>query len=232
MVLNPSVLMTGQLERSVTAQPSHLCSWLTPMAYTLGGKGLLPAFFGEIAVIGQQHIPTSGPVLLAPTHRSRWDSLLVANIVKQTTDRYLRFMVTADECCGLQGWLIKRLGGFPINVRQPAIASLRHGVELLQQQQMLVIFPEGDIFRDQQVHPLKPGLARLALKAEQTALTRLGVKIVPISLSYDQAYPTWGSRVQIKIGKPLSVAQYRSCRPLKCQAQQLTADLQTALAAL
>jgi 1-acyl-sn-glycerol-3-phosphate acyltransferase len=225
-------MMTRQLDRSVSAPPSQLSPWLAPMAYAFGGKGLLPRFFGEIEVIGQQHIPQTGPVLLAPTHRSRWDSLLVAHTARLTSDRYLRFMVTADECCGVQGWLIKRLGGFPVDVRQPAIASLRYGVELLQQQQMLVIFPEGDIFRDQQVHPLKPGLARLALKAEQTAPNPLGVKIVPISLRYDQPYPTWGSRVQIRVGPSLSVAQYRKGQPLKQQAQQLTADLQTALTSL
>ncbi|MEM9164254.1 MAG: 1-acyl-sn-glycerol-3-phosphate acyltransferase [Cyanobacteria bacterium P01_F01_bin.4] len=201
------------------------------MAYKLGGRGILPTFFSEIDILGSENLPGCGPVLLAPTHRSRWDSLLVAHVAREATGRYLRFMVTADECLGIQGWMIRKLGGFPVNVKRPAIATLRHGVQLLQQQQMLVIFPEGDIFRDNQIHRLKPGLARIALKAQQ-GMRHRPVNIVPVSLAYDRPYPTWGSRVQIQIGAPLQVSQYSQVGSPKTQAKQLTADLSTALETL
>ncbi|MEO0456744.1 MAG: 1-acyl-sn-glycerol-3-phosphate acyltransferase [Cyanobacteria bacterium P01_A01_bin.114] len=223
--------MSGDRSVPCPARPSQVSPWFAPMAYKLGGRGILPIFFNRIDVVGAENLPRRGPVLLAPTHRSRWDSLLVAHVAKEATGRYLRFMVTADECLGIQGWLIKKLGGFPVNVRRPAIATLRHGVKLLQQQQMLVIFPEGDIFRDNQVHRLKPGLARIALKAQQ-GIKNHDVNIVPISLQYDRPCPVWGSRVKIQIGTPLQVSQYRSIGGPKTQAKQLTADLGTALETL
>jgi len=68
------------------------------------------------------------------------------------TGRDLRFMVSADEVRGIQGWF--DLGGFPD--KHPAITTLRHE-SLLQQGEMLVIFPEGNIFRDGSLHPLKLG---------------------------------------------------------------------------
>jgi 1-acyl-sn-glycerol-3-phosphate acyltransferase len=210
---------------------SQVSPWLAPVAYGLGGKAVLPFYFQDIMVTGQQYIPKTGPVLLAPTHRSRWDSLLVAHIGKQTTGRYLRFMVTADECLGLQGWAIKKLGGFPVNGQRPAIATLRHGVELLQQQQMLVIFPEGNIYRSHAIQPLKPGLARLAVQAGQSQ-PGLNIQIVPISLQYNQSVPQRGSRVHINIGKPLHTSHYSEDTPLKAQAQALTQDLQQALTSL
>jgi 1-acyl-sn-glycerol-3-phosphate acyltransferase len=210
---------------------SNISPWLAPIAYTLGSKGVLPLHFQNIEIIGLEHIPSQGSLILAPTHRSRWDSLLVASVAKQAGRQYPRFMVTADECVGIQGWLIKRLGGFPVDSRKVAIATLRHGIELLHQQETLVIFPEGDIFRTEHINPLKPGLARLALQAEQSQ-PYLNSQIIPISLHYDQAIPSWGTSVQIRIGKPIAVSQYDQGETLKAQAKHLTADLHAALATL
>jgi 1-acyl-sn-glycerol-3-phosphate acyltransferase len=201
--------------------------WLTPLAYALGCWVVLPFYF-NIKVTGQDNVPREGPVILAPTHRSRWDALLVPYAAGRfVTGRDIHFMVTVDEVQGAQGWLIRRLGGFPVNPRQPAIASLRRGLEVLQNREMLVIFPEGGIFRDQQVHPLKPGLARLALQAASSE-AGAGIKVVPIGLSYSESMPKLGSEVTIQIGTPLDVSQYQQ-GTVKQNAQQLTADLEEAL---
>jgi len=204
---------------------SRISPWLSAIAYPLGSNVLLPSFFGNIEVRGQSNLPTSGPVILAPVHRSRWDALIIPHVSgPQITGRYLRFMVTSDEVKGIQGWFIRRLGGFPINPRRPGIASLRYGMEMLRQGEMMVIFPEGGIFRDAQVHPLKSGLARLALQAEQ-GHPDLGIKIVPIYLCYSRALPVWGTKVQVNIGTPLRVDRYLT-GSLKQDAKNLTADLQ------
>ncbi|WP_263971751.1 lysophospholipid acyltransferase family protein [Leptolyngbya ohadii] len=214
-------------EAPITTIRSRLSPWLTPLAYRLGCWFVLPNYF-RIEITGQENLPHEGPVILAPTHRSRWDALLVPYAAGRfVTGRDIRFMVTADEVKGLQGWMIQRLGGFPVNPRQPAIASLRFGVEVLHNREMLVIFPEGGIFRDRQVHPLKPGLARLALQAESSQ-PGLGVKIVPIHLEYGQEIPTWGCPAKIAIGKPIEVNQYQQ-GSVKQRAQKLTDDLEYSL---
>ncbi|RZM79841.1 1-acyl-sn-glycerol-3-phosphate acyltransferase [Leptolyngbya iicbica LK] len=205
-------MSTVSLSPSPTSQhPHHLsqCSpWLTPIAYFLGEKIVLPGYFGQVAIVGQEHLPHQGPVILAPTHRARWDSIVIPYAAgRSVTGRDLHFMVTSDEVQGLQGWFIRRLGGFAINVRSPSIASLRHGIELLQHEQMMVIYPEGGIFRDRQVHRLKPGLARIALQAEAQT-HELGVKIIPVSLYYDPAVPRWRGHVEVAFGPPLSVDTY------------------------
>lgn len=204
---------------------SRISPWLSAIAYPLGSNILLPSFFGDIEVRGQANLPGSGPVILAPVHRSRWDALIIPHVTgPRITGRYLRFMVTSDEVKGIQGWFIRRLGGFPINPRRPGIASLRYGIELLRQGEMMVIFPEGGIFRDAQVHPLKAGLARLAIQAEQ-GHPGLGVKIVPIYLCYSRALPVWGTQVKVNIGPPLSVDRYVT-GSFKNDARKLTAELQ------
>ncbi len=221
------VLMRLNSSPSAPSIQSRCSPWLTPLAYALG-YWLLPAYF-RLRVTGQENLPRSGAVILSPTHRSRWDALLVPYAAGRfATGRDIHFMVTVDEVKGLQGWFIRHLGGFAVNPRQPAIASLRHGLEVLQNREMLVIFPEGGIFKDGQVHPLKPGLARLALQAE-TNQPDLNVQIVPIYLSYSQAAPTWGCEATVQIGQPLQVADYSQQQPVKQAAKQLTHDLSYAL---
>ncbi len=210
------------------AMRSRLSPWLAPIMYGIGERLILPAYFSNIEIIGQENIPIAGPVVLAPTHQARWDSLLVGLIGKRS-GRYLRFMVTADECTGVQGWFIRRLGGFPVHVRKPSVQTLRHGVQLLQEKEMLVIYPEGNIFRDR-INPLKPGLARIALRAERSC-PNLNVKIVPINLTYSELCPQWRGTVRVQIGTPISVANYKSGAS-KLQSKQLTADLQQALIAI
>ena len=214
------------------AVSSHISPWLTSVVYPLGRHLVMPFYFGAIEVVGREHLPTSDcPTVLAPTHRSRWDAAIVPYAAGfDITGRHLRFMVSADEMEGLQGWFIKNLGGFPMNTKQPAISSLRHGVELLKAGETLVIFPEGNIFRDNQVRSLKPGLARLALQAASSQ-TNLDIKIVPINIAYSQPIPDRGCNVKINIGSPLSAANYRTGTN-KQQAQKLTADLKSALQSL
>jgi 1-acyl-sn-glycerol-3-phosphate acyltransferase len=151
---------------------------------------------------------------------------------RDITGRELRFMVSANEMKGLQGWLIRHLGGFPIDTEQPGIGSFRHAVELLLNQEAIAIFPEGNIFRDGSLHPLKRGVARIALQAELEAESSgsagLGVKIVPISIRYSQPIPRWRCQVKIQIGSPLLAADYGQMSA-KRGAKQLTADLEAML---
>lgn len=203
--------------------------WLASIVYPLARYLVLPVYFQRIEIAGREHFPVAGPVIVAATHRSRWDALMVPYAVGQDiTGRALRFMVTADEIKGVQGWFIRRLGGFPINTRQPTIAALRHSVDLLQQGEALVIFPEGNIYR--QAASLKPGLGRLALQAEASQAD-LNVQIVPISIQYSQPLVPWRSTVKIHVGKPLNVAEYSSEHP-KQGAKRLTADLEQMLRSL
>lgn len=217
------------LKASLPAVSSDISPWLMALVYPLGRHLVLPFYFGSIEVVGREHLPTEDcPLILAPTHRSRWDALIVPYAAGfDITGRHLRFMVSADEMQGLQGWFIKRLGGFPIDTSKPGISSLRYGVELLKAGETLVIFPEGNIFREKQVRSLKPGLARLALQAASSQAKR-DIKIVPINIAYSQAIPDRGCHVKINIASPLSVANYRTGTN-KQQAQKLTADLEAAL---
>ena len=207
---------------------SHVTPWLMSLLYPLARYVVVPAYFGSFEVVGQENLPSEGPFILAPIHRSRWDAIVVPFVAgRYGTGRDLHFMVMASEMKGLQGWFIRRCGGFPVNLKRPGVASLRHGIELLQRGEAVVIFPEGGIFCDRTLHPLKQGLARLALQAESNH-PDLGIQVIPMDIDYGQVLPCWGCNVRVRIGSPLKVFEYRAAST-KQAARNLTAALTAAL---
>ena len=55
----------------------NVSPWLSTIAYMLGRNFLLPLFFRQVRITGKENLPSTGPIILAPTHRARWDSLLL-----------------------------------------------------------------------------------------------------------------------------------------------------------
>jgi len=211
-----------------TTISSSVSPWVASLVYPIGRYIVLPVYFGQISVTGRENVPKEGPLIFAPTHRSRWDPLMLGyGAGRDITGRDLHFMVSANEMLGIQGWFIRRLGGFPLDTDHPGISSIRHGIELLQEEKVLVMFPEGNIFRENCIKPLKPGFARIALQAEASKCN-LGIRVVPIAIKYSQEVPHRGCDVAINIGSPLKVADYR-CNNVKRSAQHLTEDLQASL---
>jgi len=215
---------------------SQVLPWLARLAYLLMGRIVVPLHFRRISITGQEHLPKSGAVILAPMHRSRWDAIIVPYAAgRRVTGRDVHFMVSINEIKGLQGWFIRRLGGFPVNSDQPGrlrslASSIRHSVDLLCQRKMMVVFPEGNIFRSGELQPLKTGIAHMALQAAQSE--HLGeVQIVPMALAYDDAYPHWGSSVAIQIAPPLCTQSYGHLSNKKA-VKAITEDLTRSLLSL
>jgi 1-acyl-sn-glycerol-3-phosphate acyltransferase len=209
-----------------SSQPvqSRVVPWLTKIIHPLGRYIVLPGFFREIEVRGTEYTPHTGAVILAPTHRTRWDALLIAYAIgPYVTGRSSRIMVTADEMKGIQGWFLRRLGCFEIDTTKPSPAVIRHSIELLHQGEMLTIFPEGSLMRDRVLHPIKEGLTRIAMQAVSLK-PDLDLKILPINLDYEHPYPKFRDRVTVELGKPLQVNDYQQFSS-KTGAKKLHQDL-------
>ena len=160
-------------------------------------------FFQRRIVIGSENLPLNGSVVLAPTHRSRWDGLMLTMAAgRRVTGRDCRFMVTRTEMKGLQGWFLQRLGCFPVDQLKPSYSTLRFAIDLMLEGQQLVVFPEGRINRNQKPIRLKQGLARLA----QLAQTRgVDIPVLPVGLGYSKAVPGLFGRAAICFSKPIKV---------------------------
>ena len=162
-------------------------------------------FFRRRIVIGGENLPLSGSVVLAPTHRSRWDALMLTMAAgRRITNRDCRYMVTRSEMRGLQGWFLNRLGCFPIDQGRPSLTTLRYAVDLLISSQQLVVFPEGKINRLGEPVKLKKGLIRLAQLASNKGLE---IKIVPVGLAYSDVVPKFYGSASICFSKPIIISR-------------------------
>jgi 1-acyl-sn-glycerol-3-phosphate acyltransferase len=198
----------------------HISAWLARLLRPIH-SAFIPLWF-RVSVRHAERIPKSGPVILTPTHRSRWDPVLLPYL----TRRLLRSMASHDEFVGVQGWFMRRLGAFPVNTRRPSPGTLKACVEVLKRGDILVIYPEGTIFYypPDQVHPLKPGAAWIALKVQQE-MPATPIQIVPVRIRYGQLYPKFRTRAELEVRPPILVTEYLG-RPEREALRTLTAAIQ------
>lgn len=152
--------------------------------------------FRNIEVIGAENIPRDRPFILVSNHISRWDGLLVYHLIGRPSN----FMVHPNELKGLQGLILRSMGAFP------ASSSFDLQGHVLQQAgkgEALVIFPEGDVYRDGATHPFKSGPARLALGCARGGRD---LDVVPLAISYSED----GLEAKVMVAPPVVLDEYKS----------------------
>ena len=166
---------------------------------------VMKIFFRERKIINNNFsVPKNSSVILAPTHRSRWDGLILTMAMgRRVTKKDCRFMVTKSEMKGIQGWFLKRLGCFSINQISPSLSVLRYAVDLIVKKRQLVVFPEGKINKYGKKIVLKEGLFRLARLAKKKANF---ITIIPIGIAYSEVSPKFRSNVSLCFGEPLIIS--------------------------
>jgi len=195
------------LKKNKDVNKYQIQPFLAVLAMWLTQDIVLRIFFRKKIIDGKEFLNfVDGPLIIAPTHRSRWDGLILTFAIgRRVTNRDCRFMVTTHEMRGLQGWFLKRLGCFSINQESPSLSSLRYAVELIFSKNQLVIFPEGKITKNGKKLNLKQGLFRLAKLARKKGEP---IKIVPIGIAYDNVKPKFRDRFAICIEKPLNLDDF------------------------
>ena len=118
------------------------------------------------------HARARGAAIVAPNHKSFWDSFFIA----VCTRRHLRFMAKTELIEARYGRLLVRLGAFPVRRGQSDEDALETARTILRQGGLLALFPEGTRIRDPDElgHP-KRGAGRLALEE--------GAPIVPAAIT-------------------------------------------------
>src|SRR5205814_7906853 len=70
---------------------------------------LIRSHFKDIDVSGIENIPEEGSFILVSNHVSRWDGLLLGDLIA----RPCNFMVSPNELKGWQGVVLPTVGSFP-----------------------------------------------------------------------------------------------------------------------
>ncbi|HZN15358.1 MAG TPA: lysophospholipid acyltransferase family protein [Acidimicrobiales bacterium] len=134
-------------------------------------------------IVGRENIPTDGPYVLAPVHRSNIDTFLVAGLAKGR----LRYM-GKDSLWKVRwiGAFFNALGAFPVHRGSADREALRRCIDVVEAGEPLVIFPEGTRQSGPDVQPLFEGAAYVA--------ARTGVPIVPVGIGGSERAMPKGSK--------------------------------------
>ena len=145
------------------------------------GRASAKIFFHP-EVTGAENIPFTGPVIIAPIHRSNVDFAFSLFI----SPRKVFFMAKEGVFHpAIFGALLTRLGAFPVNRKSADRESMRLSEEVLKRGQALVLFPEGTRKVGHGVEPLHDGAVFIA--------ARTGAKIVPVGIAgSERADARWG----------------------------------------
>jgi 1-acyl-sn-glycerol-3-phosphate acyltransferase len=146
---------------------------------------------------GLEHIPPTGPAIIACNHVSYLDPLGNAYAVLKA-GRRPRFLAK-DELfrIPLVGTVLRGSRQIPVNRTSGGRASLAEGVEALERGEILVIYPEGTVTREPDRMPMRgrTGVARLALDA--------GVPIVPMASWGSQEVWQKSGKGSLRFGRPI-----------------------------
>ncbi|MFN2616354.1 MAG: 1-acyl-sn-glycerol-3-phosphate acyltransferase [Thermoleophilaceae bacterium] len=164
---------------------------------------------------GRRHIP-DGAVILATNHRSFLDPFLVGICASHP----VYFMAKKELFRNrLLGWLLSRLGAFPVRRGESDAEAVRTSLELLERGQPVVIFPEGTRIRTGSLAAPRRGVGRLALAS--------GAPVVPIAIKgSERARRGWRIRpvkVHVRCGPPLRFP--RVANPSPELAREVTARI-------
>jgi 1-acyl-sn-glycerol-3-phosphate acyltransferase len=134
-------------------------------------RGLL-SILSRLEVRGLEHVPKSGPVILAANHFSFVDP----PILLAASPRMVEFIGGADRI-NSPGWtrMLPKLWGFiPAYRGAFSRSTLRSSLEILEQGGVMGIFPEGGNWAGL-LRPARPGIGFLAAAS--------GASVVPVSIA-------------------------------------------------
>jgi len=137
--------------------------------YTCARCLVVPVFGGlyRCRVRGAEHLPAEGPAIIVVNHQANIDPVIVGMVF----DRPLRFMAKKELFSFAPlGKLVTSLGAFPIDRGAGDRAALETSLEVLRQGGVLLMFPEGHRYPDDEVHEFMPGVGMLAVRGGATVI--------------------------------------------------------------
>jgi hypothetical protein len=138
----------------------------------------------------RKHVGPEDGLLFAPNHSHHADAHVMMQVVRQA-GKSCYFMATREAFPlhgGLDGWVLQRHGVFSVDRENMDRQAIRQAIELLTTGQVLVVFPEGEIYHlNDRLSPLLDGVAFMALSAQRELEKAQGEKrvwIVPTFTRY------------------------------------------------
>ena len=203
-------------------EPDRLYEFLRPMQ-----DWLFRHSYRRFEQVGLDKIPTDGAVIFAPNHCNALnDALAVLSIGRERKV----FVARADIFRkSLVRKILTWLKIMPIRRMRDGASAVLHNdgtermaVETLRSGVKFCILPEGTHRPMHSLLPLKKGLFRIALRANEEFGHEKPVYIVPVGLEYGDYFHLWDT-LMINIGDPLNVTEFVREHPDLDQPQMINA---------
>ncbi len=170
-------------------------------------------FYKKTVLLNQQHTNPTGPCVFVSNHPS---TLLDPFNAVLYLEPEVFFLANA----GLfkhpfVNWLLRKLYCIPVRRKQdnnPNVVNentFDHCEDFLTKGGFLYIAIEGSSYMERHLRELKTGTARIVFGAEAKSDFNLGIKIIPIGLTYDKVAAFRGN-VVIDFGKPIYVKDFQT----------------------
>ena len=186
--------------------------------------GLFRLFGLRITVRGAEHLPATGPAVIASNHIGFLDFTLIGYAARER-GRLVRFMSKLSTFeSRLSGWLMRAMRHVPVDRWSGAIAY-RQAQRLLDEGEVVGVFPEATISRSWLVKGLKPGAAGLAISRS--------VPLVPAVVCGSLRIMTVDGHRSLRRGKAVTILLGEPLRPVDGETiAGLTERLRTAMSEL
>jgi 1-acyl-sn-glycerol-3-phosphate acyltransferase len=157
----------------------------------------------KFEVVGKEHIPPEGPIILASNHLNNADPPMIALAIRP---RYPMYMAKREMIrWPILGPAFRIFGAFPVRRGEADLSALRAATEVIKGGALLVMFPEGTRTRTGGLTKGHPGTALIAL--------RTGVPVLPVAITGSEGIgwpwlflkPFSVRHVKVTIGEPFRV---------------------------
>jgi glycerol-3-phosphate O-acyltransferase / dihydroxyacetone phosphate acyltransferase len=166
---------------------------------------LLSLFYGKIEVVGGEHIPARGPLIIAANHHN---SLVDPMLIMTAVRRRLVILAAAPLFRNpVIGPLLRLAGALPVLRRQEGIAERARNDAMfgavaaaLRGGGAILLFPEGRSQPEPVLLPLRTGAARILLGS---ASEQCPVALLPVGLVFLEAATFRTGSALVSVGRPV-----------------------------